>query len=202
MAQDVLGPDRVIEKINASADTLSSPLQAIAAFAHACMLSIGFRFIGFGEDHHAGTSHGCINEDVEFDESNVQKLWTSESDSHTEFRYAHPQSSMQYVIKVSRMGIKTLVLGMAIGVDRTVSLDIVTQDFTSAAFFPWRSGDRDIVQGFIGEHRVRELASLIKINVLQRLINNLNKEGYQEEGPTSSTSTSAQQYLFPRDKLT
>src|SRR5579862_6270525 len=106
--------------------------------------------------------------ELEFDESNVQKLWTAEADSHTEFRYAHPQSSMQYVIKVSRMGIKTVILAMAIGVDRTVSLDIVTKDFTSAAFFPWTNGDRDVVQGFIGEHRVKELASLIKINILQK----------------------------------
>ena len=58
MAQgdDVLAADKLLDKINASADKLSSPLQAIAAFAHACMLSIGFRFVGFGEDHNAGIS--------------------------------------------------------------------------------------------------------------------------------------------------
>jgi len=198
MAQNVLSPDKIIEKINASADKLTSPLQAIAAFTHACMLAIGFRFVGFGEDHHAGTPRYQWTLltwiELEFDESNIQKLWTEESDSHTEFRYAHSQSSMQYVIKVSRMGVKTVILAMALGVDKTVSLDVVTQDFTSAAFFPWTNGDRDVVQGFIGEHRVEELVSLIKINVLQKLINNLNKEGYQEDETAASTSTSAQQY--------
>ena len=54
MAGDVLSPDKLLEKINASADKLTSPLQAIAAFTHVSMLAIGFRFVGFGEDHHAG----------------------------------------------------------------------------------------------------------------------------------------------------
>lgn len=134
--------------------------------------------------------------EIEFDDSNIQKLWTAESDSHTEFRYAHNQSAMQYVIKVSRMGIKTVILAMAIGVDKTVSLDVVTQDFTSAAFFPWTAGDRDVVGAYIGEHRVKELASLIKINILQKLINNISKEGYEENEATTSTSstTTSQRY--------
>lgn len=54
MAQDPLSPSNLLSLINASANSLSSPLEAIAAFAHACMLSTGFRFLGFGEDHRAG----------------------------------------------------------------------------------------------------------------------------------------------------
>jgi len=110
---------------------------------------------------------------------------------------------MQYVIKVSRMGIKTVILAMAIGVDKTVSLDIVTQDFTSAAFFPWTAGDRDVVGAYIGEHRVKELASLIKINILQKLISNINKEGYEEnEATTSTSSTTTSQRYFPPSSST
>jgi len=54
MAQDPLSTSNLLSVINASADSLSSPLEAIAAFAHACMLATGFRFLGFGEDHRAG----------------------------------------------------------------------------------------------------------------------------------------------------
>jgi hypothetical protein len=54
MALDPLDPSKVIQIINNSADTLPLPLEALAAFSHACMLAVGFRFLGFGEDHKAG----------------------------------------------------------------------------------------------------------------------------------------------------
>jgi PI31 proteasome regulator N-terminal len=55
MSQDPLGPNKLVSILAASADTLSSPLEAVAAFSHACMLATGFRFLGFGEDHKSGT---------------------------------------------------------------------------------------------------------------------------------------------------
>jgi len=142
-------------------------------------------------------SHTDVVKDVEFDESNVQKLWTSESSSHLEFRYAHSQSSLQFIVKVSRLGGKTVIMGIALGDDKTTSFDIKTEDFTSAAFFPWTGHsedgtERDVVGGFIRESRMKDLASLFKINILQKLIPGLNKTGYAEEEQSSqqpSTST-------------
>lgn len=55
MAQDALNPQKLVSLITSSADTITSPLEAIAAFSHACMLATGFRFLGFGEDHKAGS---------------------------------------------------------------------------------------------------------------------------------------------------
>jgi PI31 proteasome regulator N-terminal len=62
MAQDPLTPSKLISIIGGSADTLPSPLEAIAAFSHACMLATGFRFLGFGEDHKAGAQQmdSCV----------------------------------------------------------------------------------------------------------------------------------------------
>jgi hypothetical protein len=54
MAQDALAPSKLKDIVLASADILSSPLEGVAAFSHACMIATGFRFLGFGEDHHAG----------------------------------------------------------------------------------------------------------------------------------------------------
>jgi PI31 proteasome regulator N-terminal len=200
MPDDVLSPSVLLSKITSSADVLTSPLQALAAFSHASMLALDFRFIGFGEDHNAGipqTTSISDTVELEFDEHNVQTLWTSESDSHTEFRYAHPQSAMRYLVKVSRMAGKTIIMGMAWGVDRTVSLEVVTRDYTSEGFFPWTSGDgREVVGGYIGEHRLRDLASLMKINILQKLISNLNKEGYSEE----TTAEEFQSETYPRQQ--
>jgi proteasome inhibitor subunit 1 (PI31) len=124
--------------------------------------------------------------DLEFDEANTQKLWTEDSPSHREFRYAHPQSSLQFVIKVSRLGTKTVIMGIAIGDDKTTSFDFKTDDFTSAAFFPWTAENGNVTGGFIGENRMKDLAGLFKINVLQRLIPGLSKVGYIEEANTNT----------------
>jgi PI31 proteasome regulator N-terminal len=56
MAQDPLSPSKIISIVNESATSIPSPLEAIAAFSHACMLGTGFRFLGFGEDHKTGIS--------------------------------------------------------------------------------------------------------------------------------------------------
>jgi hypothetical protein len=64
MSQNPLSPSNLLSVINASADTLTSPLEAIAAFSHACMLAAGFRFLGFGEDHRAGSLNWSLSVDI------------------------------------------------------------------------------------------------------------------------------------------
>jgi proteasome inhibitor subunit 1 (PI31) len=195
MAQDPLTPAKLVSILEASADTLSSPLEAIAAFSHACMLATGFRFLGFGEDHKAGITNPYFHLtyiELEFDESQVQKLWTTESTSHREFRYAHPQSSLEFIIKVSRLGGKTVIMGVAVGDDKTTSFDVKTEDFTSAGFFPWKNDDgQSIAGGFIRETRMKDLAGLFKINILQKLIPGLNKSGYTEEQSNTTSNTTS-----------
>jgi proteasome inhibitor subunit 1 (PI31) len=113
---------------------------------------------------------------VEFDEKNAQLLWTAEDPSHNEFCYAHSQSSLKFVVKVSRLGVKTVIMGIAMGDDKTASFDIQTEDFTSKSFFPWAEGvNGNIVGAYIRENRMDDLASLFKINILQKLIPGINK---------------------------
>jgi proteasome inhibitor subunit 1 (PI31) len=207
MAHDALGPSKLNDIVQASAEVLSSPLEAVAAFSHACMIATGFRFLGFGEDHRAGSPPNkplAPNKsltkalvDLEFDESNAQKLWTQDSPSHREFRYAHPQSSLQFVIKVSRLGTKTVIMGIAIGDDKTTSFDFRTDDFTSPSFFPWTVDKGDVTGGFIGDNRMKDLAGLFKINVLQKLIPGLSKAGYIEEENTNTENPPAQGFVPP-----
>lgn len=127
--------------------------------------------------------------ELEFDESNIQKLWSCDAQSHREFRYAHPQSSLEFIIKVSRMGGKTVIMGVAVEDDKTTLFDIKTEDYTSAGFFPWTAGNgQHIVNGFIGENRLKDLVSLFKINILQKLIPGLSKSGYTEQTNTQTTA--------------
>ena len=93
------------------------------------------------------------------------------------------------------MGGKTVIMGVAVGDDKTTSFDIKTEDFTSPGFFPWTSDTgNDLIHGFITENRLKDLAGLFKINILQKLIPGLSKPGYTEEETTTTNTNSSQQY--------
>lgn len=102
------------------------------------------------------------------------------------FRYAHSQSSMQYLLKVSRIGNNALVFALALGDDRTTSFDIPVKDYISASSLPLSSTTdltnalRDV---FISSSRLSDLIGLFKINVIQKLAPGLYKEGYEETSP-------------------
>jgi len=88
-------------------------------------------------------------------------------------------------------------MGVAIGDDKTTSFDVKTDDFTSPAFFPWTvENEDDVTGGFIAENRIKDLAGLFKINILQKLIPGLNKAGYveQESASTETTTPAPQGY--------
>jgi proteasome inhibitor subunit 1 (PI31) len=93
------------------------------------------------------------------------------------------------------MGAKTVIMGVAVGDDKTTSFDVKTEDMTSAGFFPWTTDTgNDIIGGFIGENRLKDLAGLFKINILQKLIPGLSKSGYVEEQATTTNTGPSQQY--------
>jgi hypothetical protein len=97
------------------------------------------------------------------------------------FRYAHTQSSLEFLVKVSRLGSKTVILAIPTEDDKTVQLDIVTKDYLSESFFPYsKSTGKELKEAFISDHRLQDLANLFKINIIQKLIPGLNKPGYTE----------------------
>jgi hypothetical protein len=91
---------------------------------------------------------------------------------------------MQYLIKIQRLGGKTVIMGLALGDNKTTSFDIETKDFTCESFFPYTADDEErkrLEEAFISENRMKDLANLVKINILQKLIPGLYKPGYEEE---------------------
>ena len=92
---------------------------------------------------------------------------------------------MQYLVKINRLGGKTVVMGLGLGDDKTASFDVVTKDFTSESFFPYSSDQPKTLQdGFISPNRMSDLAILVKINIVQKLVPGIIKPGYQEEEET------------------
>lgn len=75
--------------------------------------------------------------------------------------------------------------------DKSASLDISTNDFTSPSFYPYDASKADappLVHGFISSNRIADLVSQLKLKIIQKLVPGLRKNGYTEEIEDASTS--------------
>ncbi|OJJ44971.1 hypothetical protein ASPZODRAFT_134390 [Penicilliopsis zonata CBS 506.65] len=177
---NVLSPDHIVglaaqalaREDGAPPGGLKSSYEAIALIGHACMVAVDFRLVGLGEDHHAETPSESPLLPAEWNEG-----------STFAFRYAHSQSSMQYLLKVGRLGDKAVVFALALGDDKTTSFDLPVQDYVSASALPLSSEPdlkKKLGEVFISQSRLADLVSLFKINVIQKLAPGLHKEGYED----------------------
>lgn len=152
---------------------------AIAVFCHACMLAVGFRLVGLGEDDRI---------EAHSESTDTQPL-PAEWDKHSSyaFRYKHQQSSMEFLLKVTRLGGKAIILGVGLGDDKTAQLEIKAQDYISENSIKHaKSDDKDSLKNaYISAGRMEDLAGLVKSNIIQKLIPGLRKEGYEDAAQTS-----------------
>jgi len=108
----------------------SSSYEAIALFSHACMTAVGFRILGFGEGQKIESELSQIT-------PRLSPKWNASFGSHS-FLYAHSQSSMEYVVKVDRLGGKAEIRGIGLGDERISRFEIVAKDYVSSAALPLR----------------------------------------------------------------
>lgn len=168
---------------------LRDPYDAIALLCHSCMIAVGFRLIGLGEDDKIEATADARSPQP------LPSAWNSTTTSNYAFRYAHSQSSLTYLIKVSRLGSKALVHGLTLPDEGKVhTLDIPIRDFLSAASLPLRTNSQDdedatsakIREVFISAARITDLAALLKLNIIQKLAPGIRKEGYEESAHAAS----------------
>ncbi|KAL5320188.1 hypothetical protein ACEPPN_010989 [Leptodophora sp. 'Broadleaf-Isolate-01'] len=192
MASNPLSTESILKHIadalptHARGDTssdFSSSYEAIALFVHACMTAVGFRLVGYSEGQK-------IAELAEL-APRLSPQWNASFGSHS-FLYAHPQSSMQFVIKVDRLGGKAEIRGIGLGDERISRLEITAKDYISSAALPLRitltpDGEEDrtdleakLKDVFVSPSRIQDLASLFKAQIIQQKIPGLNIEGYKE----------------------
>ncbi|CAD6571255.1 MAG: hypothetical protein ASARMPREDX12_004288 [Alectoria sarmentosa] len=167
---------------------LKNPYDAIALLSHACMLAVGFRLVGLGEDHKIeGTSEGSAAKPL-------PQQWNSSTSDDYAFRYAHSQSSLQYLLKISRLGSKSVVNCLGIGDDKVRTFDLKPKEFVSESSFPFTIPSSEgaseaalsIRKVFISAGRMTDAASLLKIHILQKVAPGLQKEGYEESAHAAS----------------
>lgn len=151
---------------------LSSTLDALSLFAHAAMVSHGFRLVGFSEDHN-------IEAEVKRIAPRLPSQWNDNISSRS-FVYAHDQSSMLFIIKIDRMGAKMEIRGLGVGDDRIHRVELVAKDYISTGALPLRiskteSGEEDRtdleqkLKQVFPDVQLRALEQLFQKNIIEKL---------------------------------
>ncbi|KAK7061612.1 PI31 proteasome regulator N-terminal-domain-containing protein [Favolaschia claudopus] len=165
-----------------SKQALSSSQDGIAALIHTALTALAFRLVGIDDSSTTSSSLTVLPED-----------WNKNGPSHYTFRYKHDQSSLEFLVKVSKLGGRTLINAIAFESDKASSLDIATNDFVSPSFFPHNLSNSDatpLIHGFISSNRVSDLMSQFKLKIIQTLVPGLRKDGYTETSRDVPASTS------------
>ncbi|KAF7352897.1 hypothetical protein MVEN_01257000 [Mycena venus] len=125
------------------------------------MTSLAFRLISIDDSSPAASSLTVLPNE-----------WNKDGPSHYTFRYRHDQSSLEFVVKVSKLGGRTLINAIALESDKASSLDIATNDFVSPSFYPHDLSASDatpLIHGFISSNRVTDLMSQFKLKIISKL---------------------------------
>ncbi|EIN10560.1 hypothetical protein PUNSTDRAFT_142546 [Punctularia strigosozonata HHB-11173 SS5] len=185
MAQNILDPSAVLSRLPnllpTTSRSLSSPQDAVVALFHAALTNLAFRLVGTDES-------SAIQS---YENNALPEGWNAHGPGHYALRYKHEQSSLEFLVKVTKLGTRTMVNAIALESDKAASLDIPTNDFTSPSFFPHDLSAADappLVHGFIASNRVADLLSLFKVQIVQKLVPGLRKEGYTEDSTNTSTN--------------
>ncbi|KAI0347384.1 hypothetical protein BDW22DRAFT_1387585 [Trametopsis cervina] len=180
---NLLDPSALIAKLPTllPSDTkeLKSTQDGLAALVHTVLTILGFRLIGVDD-----SSTNTI-----FESNVLPSEWNSHGPGAYTFRYKHEQSSFEFIIKVAKLGGRTMINAIAAESDKAASLDVATSDFTSPSFFPHNADAADaspLVHGFISSNRIIDFTSQFQLMIVQKLIPGLHKEGYTEQVTTSA----------------
>lgn len=199
MANNVLDPTALVNQIPnllpPSNKILPSPHDGIAVLIHAAFTALGFRLVATDDVSLARPHPDNVLPDD----------WNTKGPVDRTFRYSHEQSSLEFLVKVIKLGQRTLINAIAVEVrrsarvrlstqlhsqnDRSASLDISTNDFTSPSFYPHDTAQPNappLVNGFISSNRIADLISQLKLKIIQMLVPGLRKEGYSEEAEETS----------------
>jgi proteasome inhibitor subunit 1 (PI31) len=203
---DILDPSALITPLvnllPSNKRRLETQQDAIVALIHSAFHALSFRLIAVDDSSPASTTlYGTLPES-----------WNANGPGNYTLRYRHEQSSLEFIIKVIKLSGRTLINAIAVGVcdhiflsaiirelicvdqsDRTASLDISTNDFTSQSFFPFDAQayrPPPLIHGYISSNRVVDFISQLKLKIVQNIMPGLHKEGYSEgSDPRQSPSS-------------
>lgn len=115
MSPDILDPSALLQSLPSflpeGRKQLGSQYDAIAVLLHTAMIALGFRLIAV-DDSSSATS---------YDNNVLPSEWNSHAPNYT-FRYRHEQSSLEFVLKLAKLGKRTLINAIAVEVGHDQTL--------------------------------------------------------------------------------
>ena len=110
MATNILDPSALVHaipsKLPPANKCLKSPQDGIAVLIHTALAALAFRLIAVDEDAPARA----------FDNSVLPDEWNQHGPAHYTFRYKHEQSSLEFIVKIVKLGSRTLINSIALEV--------------------------------------------------------------------------------------
>ena len=196
---DLLDPSALLHVLQqllpSSEPQLRLPSDALSAMIHTIMTRLDFRLAGLSEDDLLPQPSSDESSSSSSDATSTNKLpaeWNSKGPDHYSFRYKHHQSSLDYLVKIVKLGNKAVIYGIVMQGSNTSTMEIPLSDYLSPSFFPYphakKEGERDepLVNGFIGSSRLKDLVIAYKTQILQTLVPGLRKDGYTEESSSNT----------------
>ncbi|GAA5844193.1 hypothetical protein JCM9279_001722 [Rhodotorula babjevae] len=179
MVPDPLSADALVAlapQLVSPSCTLASPIQALALVVHTVHTALGFRLTQprplDGDGHPA---------------NRLPDEWPPHSSAgELKFRYRHDQSSLEFVVTVVELGDRALVAGAAVdNPARSSTFDLVLNDYFSPTSLSPSTAPLPVAalspsNPFATRARFNDLVHLYRLNVLQRLVPGLSKDGYDE----------------------
>lgn len=188
------------------AELLRSPEEALAALTHTILTRIGFRLTSLSD------ATGSVNVAVQtFPNNRLPPTWNQHGPSSYTFRYAHEQSSLNFLVKIVSLGPRLLIHATALELSRTESYEVEVDRFTSRSFWPWSrpsaepraeqegtqgaslsssSSREPLVNGFVSSTRIADFVLGAQAKIIQKLVPGLRKEGYEEVAESDQGSGS------------
>ena len=110
MTKDILDPSALISLLPTllppSHKSLSSPQDAISALLHSIFAAVDFRLIAVDEVSPPSSTLANV----------LPAEWNKNGPGHYTFRYKHDQSSLEFVLTVSKLGGRTVMNAIAVEV--------------------------------------------------------------------------------------
>ncbi|KAL7956216.1 PI31 proteasome regulator N-terminal domain-containing protein [Trichoderma compactum] len=168
---------------NDESSDVASSYEVVALLAHAYFVSLDFRLYGFNEDK--------LLEECQTLAPRLPSQWNNGFGALS-FVYRHKQSAMTFVLRVDRMGAKVEIRALALGDEKIYRVEYETRKVVKASNLPFRipldgqgQEDRSNLAGtlttlFDSPETVQDIIRDLRVNLVQKLIPKLQKEGYVE----------------------
>ena len=98
--------------------SLKSPQDALAALVHTALAILGFRLVGVDDSSFQGT----------YEDNVLPECWNTHGPGHYTFRYKHEQSSLEFVLKLAKLGTRFTINAIAVEVRIHPSSERVVPD--------------------------------------------------------------------------